>query len=615
MAPHPTGVPGSSLPQGPHRLLTLFSIILALGTIARPAHADDGTAGNARDCRLIRQASIPMRDGVKLTATIFLPKEEGSYPVVLQRTPYSRLGWLAGAEQWARAGYVFICQDVRGRYDSEGTFDFLAQESNDTPDTVAWIHHQPWCNGKVGMMGPSYLACVQLYGVTRGRGGEMPDALLPSFVGGNAWKRGFYCGGPLSLFLAAGLNFECAARIGDSASMRYHDMAALCRHLPLRTMDMATGGGEIPLWRAFMDHPSYDDFWKRYRTDEGSERFTMPTLIMGGWYDYYPATAVAQWQNMVAHAGPGDAGGRHRLIIGPWGHHHGLEPTKDGQFAIDFGPESKFDEQRIYHAWFDRVFKGLPPGDGLGDRPIRIFVMGRNVWRDEDEWPLARTRSTEFFLHSGGKANTRHGDGRLDRDAPKDEPADRYLYDPADPVPSHGGNHSVGPWSDSYKKLIWCGPTDHRPIEERQDVLVYSTPPLEEDLEVTGNIVLKLWAASSARDTDFVGRLVDVHPDGRAINITEGVIRARYRDGDGSKPKLIDPDVPLEYTIDLQVTSNVFLKGQRVRIEVTSSNFPLWDRNLNNGEDPNTSTTFQSASQVILHDAAHPARLILPVIP
>ena len=610
------------LPRWILKKLWLRVVLFTGLTLLSTTHASDPAVPvEGRNFRMIRQISVPMRDGVKTAATIFLPREEGVYPVVLQRTPYNRLGWINGAEEWAKSGYIFICQDVRGRYDSEGEFDFLSQESNDTPDTVAWIRRQSWCNGKVGMMGPSYLGCAQFYGVTRGTGGENPDALIPTFFGGNAWKHGFYNGGPLSLFLAAGLNFECGARTGSSATMRFFNMERFCRHLPLRTMDVASGGGEIPLWRAFMEHPTYDDFWSKYGTDRAYEKFTMPTLIIGGWYDYYPAQAISQWAHISAAAKARNSQTKHCLLIGPWGHHHGVEPTKDGQRVLDFGPAAGLDEQRIYHAWFDRVFKGLSPTDkggvatdGLGERPIRFFVMGRNVWKDADEWPPVGVRNVEYFLHSGGSSNTLRGDGSLSFEAPKTEPSDRFVYDPENPVPSHGGNHSVGPWSDSYKKLIWNGPTDRRALEERQDILVYSTVPLEEDLEVTGNILLKLWAASSACDTDFVGRLVDVHPDGRAVNITEGVVRARYREGDGAHPKLITPGEPLEYTIDLQATSNVFLKGHSVRLEVTSSNFPLWDRNLNNGEHPNESTTMKVATQTILHDAAHPTRLVLPVL-
>jgi len=556
--------------------------------------------GQARGCRFIRQAMVPMRDSVRLAATIFLPAAEGRYPVVLQRNPYNRLGNLDDGEIWARNGYVYISQDTRGRYDSEGEFDPFTQEIHDTPDTIAWIRQQPWCDGRVGQMGPSYLSWVQTLGIARGDG-AVPDAIVPTFAPCGGWQRGFYAGGPVSLFLTFGWYcFDVGSRTNNGDALRVFDVAKLCRCLPLRTLDTACGAGESRLWREIMDHPTQDSFWDKYSILDRFDRFTMPTLHIAGWYDYYPAEMIANWQKMFA------VNPHQRILIGPWGHHHGLEPTPDGHRAVDFGPESGHDPLRVYLAWFNRVFKDQPAPDGLGARPIRLFVMGRNQWRDEDEWPLARTRFTNYFLHSTG---------RLNLVRPKSEPPDRYDYDPANPVPTRGGNHSIGPWNDAYKDLIWCGPCDQRPNEARPDVLVYTTEQLPADLEVTGPVTLRLWAASSARDTDFVGRLVDVHPDGRAINITEGVVRARFRLGNSTRPELIEPGAVLEYTLDLQVTSGVFLKGHAIRLEVTSSNFPLWDRNLNTGENPNTSTAMQVARQSIWHDAAHPSHLVLPVIP
>ena len=572
--------------------------------------------GHARNCRLIRQAMVPMRDGVRLATTVFLPPAPGRYPVVMQRTPYNRLGWLGGWDQWVRNGYVFVCQDTRGRYDSDGEFRPFLQETEDTPDTIAWVRQQEWCNGQVGLMGPSYLGWVQLLGVAGGAG-PLPDATLPTFMTGDAWLRGFYNRGPMSLFLLFWwLCFDVGSRTNNNALMDAFDVGELCRRLPLETLDVSCGAGVSRVWREMTAHAAYDDFWRQYSVRDRYDRFTMPTLQVCGWYDYYPAEIIYNWQQMVRHAATPEIAAGHKLLLGPWGHHHGLEPTPDGHRAVDFGPGSGFDCVRIYRAWFDRVFKGQRPADGLGDRPIRLFVMGRNQWRDEDEWPLARTRYVAYHLHSAGHANTWHGDGRLELAAPTAaQPRDHYDYDPADPVPTRGGNHSIGPWNNAYKDVIWCGPCDQRPNEERRDVLVYTSEPLARDLEVTGPVELRLWAASSARDTDWVARLVDVYPDGCAINITEGVVRARYRAGDWEHPQLLTPGQVEEYTLDLQCTSNVFRAGHRLRLEVTSSNFPLWDRNLNTGEDPNRSAAMQVAHQEVLHDAAHPSQLVLPVIP
>lgn len=571
--------------------------------------------GRARNCRFVRHATIPMRDGTILAATIFLPLSIGRYPVILQRTPYGRLDWADGGDQWAQAGYVFVCQDTRGRYDSDGTFSPYLQEINDTPDTVAWLRRQTWCDGRVGMVGPSYLGLVQTMGVGGGAG-PAPDALLPTFMPCDPWLRGFYNSGPMGFFLTFWwLCFDVGSRQQHGVLMKYFDLPELCRRLPLATLNESCGAGTNPVWRAMMDHPAYDDYWRAYSVRGQYHRFTMPTLQVCGWYDYYPAEMIHNWNAMRAAAATPEIAARHKLLLGPWGHHHDLEPTADGKRALDFGPQSGFDAMRIYRAWCDRIFMGLAPVDGLGDRPIRLFVMGSNVWRDEDEWPLARTRFESWHLHSGGNANTLHGDGKLLRAAHGDSPPDHFTYDPANPIPTRGGNHSVGPWNGAYKDLIWCGPCDQRPNEERADMLVYTSAPLAADMEVTGPVLLNLWATSSAPDTDFVARLVDTYPDGRAINITEGIVRARYRNQDWSQPALIEPGAVLEYRIDLQCTSTVFKRGHCVRLEVTSSCFPLWDRNLNTGEDPNQGTRMEIAHQSILHDAAHPSHLRLPVIP
>jgi hypothetical protein len=577
------------------------------------------TFGRVRKARMRSLLPVPMRDGVRLATTVFLPEAPGRHPTVLIRTPYGRLGQLNGWQDWTSGGYALVVQDVRGRHDSEGTFAPFIQEAHDTPDTVGWIRRQDWSDGRVGMAGPSYLCWSQTMGVARGDG-PVPDALVPTFAPCDTWPRGFLSHGALSLFLTFWWYcFDTNSRGNNGVFKGMFDLDEVMRRLPLETLDESAGGGVSAAWREHMAHPTRDDYWKPFDLSGGFDRFTMPTLQIGGWYDYYPAEQFKTWNGLVKAAKTPAIARGHRIIVGPWGHSHGLEPTADGRVAADFGPDGTFDARRYYRSWFDRQFKGIAPADGLGDRPIRIFVMGTNKWRDEDEWPLARTRFTPWYLRSAGHANTRRGDGALGAAEPSAEPAestpDRYDYDPDRPMPTRGGNHSVGPWDDSYKKLIWCGPCDQSPNEDRDDMLVYTSSPLEADLEVTGPVVVKLWASSSAPDTDFVARLVDVHPDDRAINITEGVIRARFRAGDWSRPQLIEPGAVLEYTIDLQATSNVFRAGHRIRLEVTSSNFPLWDRNLNTGEHPYRGTRKAVARQTVWHDAERPSRLILPVIP
>lgn len=598
-----------------HRMAQATAPVAAPSGVTNKA-SGEATFGRVRGARMRSLLPVPMRDSVHLSTTVFLPEAAGRYPAVLIRTPYGRLGQLDGWQEWTAAGYALVVQDVRGRHDSEGEFQPFVQEAHDTPDTIAWIRQQDWSDGRVGMAGPSYLCWSQTMGVARGDG-PVPDILIPTFAPCDAWPRGFVSHGALSLFLTFWWYcFDTSSRVNNGIFKSMFDIGEVMRRLPLETLDESAGGGVSEAWREHMAHPTRDDYWKPFDLSGGFDRFTMPTLQIGGWYDYYPAEQFKTWNGLIVAAKTPQIARGHRIIIGPWGHNHGLEPTTDGRVAVDFGADGKFYARRLYRAWFDRQLKGIAPADGLGDRPIRIFVMGINKWRDEDEWPLARTQYTNLYLQSSGHANTQRGDGVLQAAAvPAESSSDRYDYDPDKPMPTRGGNHSIGPWDDSYKRLIWCGPCDQSINEGRQDMLVYTGAPLESDLEVTGPVTVRLWASSSAPDTDFVARLIDVHPDDRAINITEGVVRARFRSGDWARPQLIPPGEALEYTIDLQVTSNVFLTGHRIRLEITSSSFPLWDRNLNTGEHPNRSTNMAVARQTVFHDAARPSRLILPVIP
>ena len=576
------------------------------------AEVDGSTEENHAEAgERVLKVRIPMRDGVELSATAFLPGQEGKFPVVLQRTPYQMENWVSGHEKWTHHGYVYVVQDVRGRFESKGTFYPFFQESNDGYDTLAWIHKQPWCNGEVGMFGPSYNAIVQ-FAAIRGGGAPLVKSLIPTFTSGDLWVRGFYSGGVYSMFLAVQWSCVTNGRVDHSVAFRGLDHNSFYRQLPLLTLAQSAGCGEAQQFSDLVTHYTYDDYWKASSIRQEYALYDMPVLLIGGWYDYYPQEMLNIYQGIVDNAPSPEIARSHKIIIGPWAHHGGLTPEDENFSVIDFGPESSFDSLGLYRSWFDRTLKGIGPHP-TQDAPIRIFVMGANKWRDEHQWPLARTQYVDYYLHSRGKANTLDGDGMLNLEPPNVEPADTYTYNPEDPVSSNGGNHSIIP---PIKDVVWPGPADQRSIEEREDVLTYTSQPLEKDTEVTGPVVLKLYAASSAPDTDFVGRLNDVYPDGRAINITEGVIRARFRKREyWEKPKLIEPGVIYEYTIELQATSNVFKKGHRLRLDITSSNFPLWDRNLNTGHLPWLDTEIKKAEQSISHTGEYASRLILPIIP
>ncbi len=573
----------------------------------RGERADHPASIPTRQGRLIQNVRVPMSDEVYLMATIALPEGPGPFPVVLVRTAYNRAN-ISGAEYTSR-GMASMVQDCRGRYGSEGEWYPFTNEAQDGYDTLEWIAAQSWCNGKIGMFGDSYLAATQLCLAPT----QSPhlSALNPRFMSGDLWRNAYYCGGAFSLALTfSWLCFEVASRTSGAGLLTAFDVSRLLRELPLIALDEKSGCGRVKAWRDYVTHDRLDDFWKALNVREKMGRFAVPVLLVGGWYDYYAGETFDNYVSLVGTAPTRALAEGHRVIVGPWTHGFGSGPRL-GQ--VDFGPEA-LRENDCTIRWLECILKGGSPADYQA-APIRIFVMGENRWRDEREWPLSRTRFSQFYLHSSGRANSLMGDGLLSTAAPGDEDPDGYAYDPDDPVPTLGGNHSVGPYNPGLYELALPGPYDQRPIERRDDLLVYTTDVLERDMEVTGPVALHLFASTSAPDTDFVARLTDVHPNGRSINITEGVIRARFRERNWEIPRPVQPGKILDYLIELQPTSNLFLAGHRLRLDLTSSNFPLWDRNLNTGQPPGTGTEMQVAEQTIHHDSRHASHLTLPLIP
>ena len=566
-----------------------------------------GTSTPAPDVRVIRNAQVTTRDGVGLATTVILPARDGSFPVVLVRTAYNRGGMRS--TWFAEHGMALVTQDCRGRYGSGGTHVPFRNEAADGYDTLKWIAEQPWCNGRIGMYGDSYLAATQFSAVQEGA--HLLQALNPRFMAGDCWKRAYYCDGAFSLGLTwSWLCFECSGRTSGAALMPLLDVDAVLRELPVLTLDEKSGGGVQEHYREYVRHNVYSDFWRSLNMHESYDRFTMPVLLTAGWYDNYPAEAVKMFTGLTRSAGSETLRRSHRLLIGPWT--HGVNATtRLGE--VDFGQDALRENDATLR-WLEAVLIHDCP-DAFQEAPIRIFVMGINRWRDLTEWPPGNCAYRRFYLHSSGSAAAPGSDGRLSGELPEQEPCDQFTYDPANPVPTLGGNHSIGPYNPGLFELAPPGPFDQRPIEERADVLVYTSEPLTADTEVTGPVTLKLWAASSAPDTDLVARLVDVHPDGRAINLTEGILRARFRNSVWARPELMEPGTVYPFTIDMQVTSNVFGQGHCIRLDLTSSSFPLWDRNLNTGNDPATDTDMQSARQSICHDALHPSHLLLPIVP
>ncbi|MCS7025862.1 MAG: CocE/NonD family hydrolase [Bryobacteraceae bacterium] len=533
---------------------------------------------------------IPMRDGVLLAAHLFRPTQAQRLPVLLLRTPYGKSRSLPpNLKPFFENGYAIVIQDVRGRYDSQGVFDPLGQEPQDGDDTLRWIAKQPWSNGNIGMLGGSYLGIVQWKAALTGN--PHLKCIFPVVSGYDDYFDRFYStGGAMRLghrlmWLAANLRAPAYAP---------PNFWVYVTHLPLREADrLATGQGS-ELFQTALDHPSYDEFWKSVSTKQQLARINIPVFSVGGWYDTFVQS------DLEAFAELRRLGREVHTMIGPWPHN-----MSAGFEKFDFGPESRAPISKYQMQWFDRHLRGResPPLP-----PLRLFVMGVNKWREEQQWPLARAVPTAFYFHSRKGANSLAGDGRLMRRPPQRSHQDRFTYDPNNPVPTQGGatccNPKVFPW----------GPQDQTPVENRRDVLVYTSPELDHDLEVTGPIKASLFVSTTARDTDFTAKLVDVYPDGRAINLTDGILRLRYRDS-LEKPVLAEPGKIYPITIDVGVTSNVFRAGHRIRVEISSSNFPRFDRNLNTGGIHGSESTGRIAEQTLYLGPSHPSHILLPLIP
>jgi putative CocE/NonD family hydrolase len=552
-----------------------------------------------------------MRDGALLSADVYLPTAPGPFPTILTRTPYESLrdGFVDRAIFWAKRGYAFVVQDVRGRYESDGVFSAYAPEGDDGCDTLDWIAGQSWCDGKIGMWGRSYGALTQ-WQLLR-HGSSHLSCNCSHVMAADYFHDYHYVGGAfqLALSVSAMVIWESGLAMIRGGSADLFNNQHYFRQLPLINLDVQALGRQVPYWREWLGHCTNDEYWTSISTPAETLHVAAPVFQQGGWYDPYVDSIFHNWNAIREYGESEDARMCGRVMIGPWSHD---EPENTRMGDLDLGPEAYRDLRREELRWYDRWLRNV--NTGIDDEPpILIFVMGANHWRYEHEWPLARTEYRPFYLHSDGRANSLHGDGSLDPEPPDEEHTDQYDYDPDHPIPTLGGVHSIQMMSAHAEEPITHGPVDQRPIERRDDVLVYTTDVLQDDMEVTGPIELILYVASSTVDTDFTAKLVDVHPDGRAMCITEGIIRARYRHSD-RQPALLEPGAIEEYHIRLYPTSNVFLQGHRIRLDVSSSNFPRFSRNLNTGEDVATGTRMEIAHQMVVHDRRHPSRIVLPII-
>jgi putative CocE/NonD family hydrolase len=571
------------------------------------------------DAVVERNVAMKTRDGVTLRSDVYRPAGDGPFYVLLVRTPYNKDGFAAFGHKAAARGFMVVAQDVRGRYTSEGEWYPFKHEIDDGYDAVEWAAALPHANGKVGMFSGSYVGATQMLAAI----GQPPHlaGICPIVTASNYHENWTYQGGAFEQWFneswTSGLAQDTYDReIRQSANAAIGSTILPLKNFPVFNIKTAQDGAALtrslaPYFQDWLDHPTYDSYWKQWSIEENYDKIQVPALTITAWYDIFQGGSLRNYLGLKAHASNEAARSRQRLIVAVGGHSGWGRNVGE----VDFGPDAAFDENDYVLDWYDYLFLGKQ-NQFAGNKPVRIFVMGENKWRDEEAWPLERAKETRYSLFSQYPANGTKGvssnggllePGVLTRTSGL--PSDTFIYDPANPVPTVGGPLCCDP------AHLNGGPRDQKEVEARPDVLVYSTPPLDSDLEVTGPITLELFAKSSAVDTDFTAKLVDVYPDGRAINLTEGIIRARYRESTTGAPKPIVPGQVYEYKIDMWATSNVFLKGHRIRLEVSSSNFPRFDRNLNTGKDASTDSTFVKATNTILHDTAHPSALILPVVP
>jgi len=548
-----------------------------------------------------RNVPVPMRDGVVLRANVFRPDRGGPYPVLVMRTPYGKMN--GGANQYVKAGYIVVSQDARGRYDSDGSWEsfvrFETHDAEDGFDTVQWAAKLPGSSGKVGTFGASYNAFLQW------RLAALQPPSLKAMAAFSIPARYIDLEGPGTIRPGRRLHWWVTtmspdmrrkanrAGIHSKTEMRKvwdeSESKRWLQFLPYLDLPQQACEDETEAFRYWLKNP-HSDPWK---LQEDAKQIEVPNLNLIGWYDHCNGNMLLDRTIMNESASETARTGS-RTIIGPWAH-----ARRRSYGNIDFGPAADLNAVALEIRWFDYWLKEKPNGID-STAPVRIFVMGDNQWRDEQHWPLQRAAKKVLYLTSGGNANTPAGDGSLTDDKTA-MGRDRFTYDPTDPVPSLHG-----------PALVQI-PSDQRSLADRRDILVYQTEPLDQRIEITGNPVVELFASSSAPDTDFFVRLIDVTPDGIERDVSLGMVRARYRNG-LDKPSLITPGEVVKYTIRMNPTSNAFLPGHRLRLDITSSDFPNYDRNHNTAADQNGDATLKTADQTIHHGGRYSTRIILPWI-
>lgn len=631
------------------RLFTrpLFAAALLVSVFSGQFGSVHAQSDSLYEVSVAKNEMVAMRDGIKLATDIYRPARNGAaiggkFPVILERTPYNKDHISVAASHYAPHGYIVIAQDVRGRYKSEGHWFPIRDDPKDGFDTAKWIGSQPWFDGKIGTMGSSYDGATQHALAIA----DAPyiKAMIPRNAMSDFGRYGVRHNGAFELrFFNWVLTLGNPSPNGDEAAAAERaatDPAAapalveMGKHVQEYVRGLPLRAGTTPLkfasdYEAWlieaMSHGDYDSFWKNSGSsvvDHIKEYEDVPEYETTGWYDSWGAQ-VANINYVELRKTKKSL---QRLIIGPWIH---SSENRDYAGEAQFTEDAALDLWAFHLRWFDHWLKGIDNGVDR-EPPVRIYVMGGGDahktpegriyvgghWRDEQDWPLARARATSYYLHAHGM---------LSSDKPSNDPPIRYMFDPRNPVPTLGGNISSqgtlmfqGAVDQRCRPDFWLC-SDSKPLSARNDVLVFQTTPLKKDLEVTGRLIVKLWASSNALDTDFTAKLVDVYPPnndfpaGVDLNIADSIVRARYRNGPG-KAELLKPGQPYEFTIEMYPTSIVFQHGHRIRLDISSSNFPRFDINPNTGEPLNDNRRRQVAENTVYLDAKHPSRIVLPVI-
>ncbi len=543
---------------------------------------------NEDQAEILWDQKIPMSDGVKLSCDIYGLRKDEKRPVILLRTPYGKTTDknVETGRYFASKGFIFIASDVRGRGDSDGSFLPYIYEGSDGYDSIEWAGTQPWSTGSVGTYGASYSGRIQWYAALKNPPHlrAMISIVAPSDP---------FVEDPTGITSPMNLSWEFLVSGRVQQNLNPIDWDRIYEYLPLKTMDEQTGR-IVPNWRSRFDHPVMDEHTDRMAYQTKMDGIRVPVLHISGWYDDEQIGTPLNF-SLLKNSKNSEVASNQMLLMGPWGHNVNTTSVLGG---FDFGPGALIDLPDFERRWFERYLKGKTDEFSL-EKPVRIFLMGRNEWRSYRQWPPETTEKKSLYLTSGGRANGRFGDGKLTFDGPEYEKLnDSYTYDPADPVP----------FASDYNYAQIGGPDDYGSVERRDDILIYSTGPLEKDVDVIGPVKLKLFVSTSAEDTDFTGKLMVAFPNGKSIRLCDGVVRMRHRSGNDRVEKTV-PNEMYEVEVNMWNTSYTFSKGTSIRLEVSSSAFPKYARNLNVAGDQSMRTDWAVADQKVFHGKSCHSRL------